>query len=136
MNVRAPVADDAAGFTLVEVLVAFTIVVLLMTAVLQVFSRGVAATGKSELVIEATLLAQSALESFAAGRPLVPGDTIDRVDETFTRRISVKPRDDGRNLAARPRAIQPFEIEVTVSWSAGRRDNRISLQTIQLAPRP
>jgi hypothetical protein len=116
--------------------VAFTIVVLLMSTVLQVFSRGVAATGKSEIMIEATILAQSTLESFTWGRPLVPGDTVDRVEDTFTRRISVRPRDEVRDLAGRQRALQPFEIEVTVSWSSGRREDMVSLQTIQLAPRP
>ena len=55
--------DNAAGFTLIETLVAFAIVALLLLPMLRSFSTGIASTSRADAVDGATLIAQSTIES-------------------------------------------------------------------------
>ena len=120
-----------AGFTLVEILVAFTVAVLLLGAAYRVFSAGLRAEGSAESYAKAVLIAQSSLDTLWLG-PLAEGDVSDRLG-AYARHVSVKRRGDlAREDARRPMA--PYEITVDVTWRDGLRQREVSLSAIRLGP--
>src|SRR5882762_11552687 len=85
MTTNAP--DTADGFTLIEVLVAFTIAALTLGALSQVFSTGIGAVTRANSEKEALLIAQSSLEELGIGKTLRPNDETGRVEDKYTRRL-------------------------------------------------
>jgi general secretion pathway protein I len=122
-----------AGFTLVEMLVAFTVAVLLLGAVYRVFSQGLRAEGSAEIYARAVLIAQSSLDTLWLG-PVAEGDISDSVG-AYARHVSVKRRSDlARDDLRRPMAA--YEIGVDVLWRDGVRQHQVSLSAIRLGPPP
>jgi type II secretory pathway pseudopilin PulG len=128
--------DNAAGFTLIETLVAFAIVALLLLPMLRSFSTGIASTSRADAVDGATLIAQSTIES------LVPeveaARLVDRERQEgayhVTSRISAY---DGDGVPSGPNLpLLPYRISVTVSWPEGARTRSIGLDALRLGPPP
>jgi general secretion pathway protein I len=128
--------DD--GFTLIEVLVAFTIVTLLLSGIMKLLSTGLTAAQQTRTYSEALLLAESSLDQLGAAIPLADGETSDRLDDRFTRRIRILRRPDERQN--QPRAINAdrlalYDVAVTVQWRSGWRTSEVTLQSVRLAAR-
>jgi general secretion pathway protein I len=114
MTTNAP--DARSGFTLIEVLVAFTIAALTLGALSQVFSTGIGAVTRSNADKEALLIAQSSLEGLGIGEALLPTDKTERIDDKYTRRLVVRQRNE--RLPDMQGGAQPivYEAEITISW--------------------
>jgi general secretion pathway protein I len=126
-----PSPSREAGFTLVEMLVAFTVAVLLLGAVYRVFSAGLRAEGSAEAYAKAVLIAQSSFDTLWLS-PVAEGDVDDRVG-SYARHVSVKRRSDlARDDLRRP--LAPYEIGVDVLWRDGLRQRQVSLSAIRLGP--
>jgi general secretion pathway protein I len=137
MSSRRRASDSpAAGFTLIEILVAFAVVVLLLGIVYRIFSTALGSASVAEDYSRAVLLAESGLELFGTAEALTPGDTGERIDGRFERHASIQPRPDLLSRASDHPDLLPYEIEVTVTWRAGRRPRTVSLSTIRLGPPP
>lgn len=121
-------AETAAGFALVEILVAFAISALLLGAIYEVLSTGLQSAGTAARFSNAVLLAQSSLDALA-GVPVVPGETHARIGP-YERETRVRPRPDLRPAA--PQLALPYEIDVRVAWHDGVRRREISLSTLRL----
>jgi prepilin-type N-terminal cleavage/methylation domain-containing protein len=127
---------DESGFTLIEVLVATTIAALLLLPLLYGFSTGLRATTRSGGLSEATLIAQSTLETVGAQAPLDDAKGIDRQEGRYHVRAevhhfsSVELADD----ASLP--VAPYEITVTVDWSEGAKVQSVAVRTLRLGPAP
>ena len=78
----------AAGFTLLEVLVAFTILALMLTVLLRIFSEGFRGMSAAEVHAAAALHAQAALASVGAEIPVAVGDWAGERDG-FLWRVSI-----------------------------------------------
>jgi general secretion pathway protein I len=125
--------ETSGGFTLIEVLVAFTIAALMLGSLSQVFSTGIGAAALANANKEALLLAQSSLDEVGAGEQLVPRETTDRVGDKYTRTVIVRARSDpGGSNKIGPQLLV-FEAEVIVSWRSGLQTRSISLQTMRLS---
>jgi general secretion pathway protein I len=129
---RAPKSREA-GFTLVEMLVAFTVAVLLLGAVYRVFSAGLRAEGSADAYGKAVLIAQSSLDTLWLG-PVAEGDVSDSVG-SYARHVSVKRRSDLAGEDQR-RPLAAYEIGVDVLWRDGLRQRQVSLSAIRLGPPP
>jgi general secretion pathway protein I len=131
MTTNAP--DTASGFTLIEVLVAFTIAALTLGALSQVFSTGIGAVTRANSEKEALLIAQSSLEELGIGKTLRPTDETDRVEDKYTRRLVVRPRSERLpDMRGGPQPVV-YEAEITISWQEMLQTRSISLQTMRLA---
>jgi general secretion pathway protein I len=130
MTTNAP--DTAGGFTLIEVLVAFTIAALTLGALSQVFSTGIGAVARANAEKEALLIAQSSFEELGVGKTLRPTDKTDRVEDKYTRRLVVRPSSE--RLPDMRGGAQPvvYEAEITISWEEVLQTRSISLQTMRL----
>lgn len=130
---RPAIRDTTGGFTLIEVLVAFTIAALMLGAFSQAFSTGIGAAALASADKEALLIAQSSLEEVGAGELLSPRESTDRIGERYTRTMVIRPRNDaGSDNKIGPR-LALFDVEVTISWKSALRTRSISLQTVRLS---
>jgi general secretion pathway protein I len=122
----------ARGFTLVEALVAFTVTVLLLFVLQRVFTGGIGRDRHTTSYGEATILAESTLESAGADIPLAAGAHITQRIGRFDVDASVAPYEIADNPAAQALNLVPYEIRVTVSWREGGRRQSLSLRTLRL----
>jgi general secretion pathway protein I len=130
---KLPSESRESGFTLVEILVAFTIATILLAALLRGFSSGMSSSKRTEAYSEALIIADSTLEAFAAGGPVAEGESGDRDDGRF--RVATSVHRYG-TAAADGQYLVPYEMLVTVSWLEGPRRQSVALRSLRLAPQP
>lgn len=121
------------GFSLLEVLVAFTILAMLLGALFQVFSSGLHAARAGDGYTRAAEIAQSRLSALGSEQPLQVGAESGRVDDTYGWRITVRPYLDDQ-LPAEGVEPQPLTVDVQVFWEEGGTPHGVSLTSILLAP--
>ncbi len=118
------------GFTLLEVLVAFVILTIALTALLRVFSGGLNAIEIAQRHATATMLARSVIERTGIETPLAEGEQSGLFGDGFawTARVArstlVDPIGDAGVLQV------PYEIVVTVAWEGSP---VLTLRTLRLA---
>lgn len=121
--------SKSAGFTLVEVLVAFVIAALSLAALLQVFATGLRSATTSEHYARATMLAESQLASIGIEQPLAVGQSSGAFDDEYRWRIVVAPYQEADMDAL----VEVFDVSVTVSWGAeGENGRSVTLRTLRL----
>ena len=125
-------AEDS-GFTLIEVLVAFTIALVLLIPLLHSFSTGLASGARTDAFTNATLIAQSTLERLGPEVALNDKATAKRQDGPYEIETSVRRyQGDGAPERATRSAVVPFDVAVTVRWREGLRMQSVTLQGIRL----
>jgi len=123
------------GFSLLEVLVAFTILAMLLGALFQVFSGGLHAARSGDRYTRATVIAQSALSALSVEYPPQEGVSSGTTDDGFDWRVSVGPySDDLLSVAESP--LQPYLVNVQVFWEEGGDAHSVSLESMLLGPLP
>jgi len=78
------------GFSLLEVLVAFTLLAIAMAVLMQIFSRGVNGADIADRYAKAAMMAESKLASIGLEEVLAEGDTSGQFDEYFQWALSVR----------------------------------------------
>ena len=126
----APRHGVTAGFTLIEVLVAFAIVAITLTALLQVFSTSLGSVTTVERRAEATMLARSALDAVGAEIPLAAGERSADAGQGFALRLRIVPSATLAPLADAGGLLVPYEVAATVTWERG---GSLTLTTLRLA---
>jgi len=119
------------GFTLIEVLVAFTIMALMLGALLQTFAAGLRSQQVAESYATAALQARSKAAEIGQIIPLETGEHSGELDNGFQWRTVVEPYEPAvpAGVPGGPR-LSGYEVEVTVSW---RGERAVSLHTLRLA---
>ena len=120
------------GYTLIEVLVAFMILVLSLSVLLRIFSGGVRNLSLSAQYSHAVLIAESELAAANTPNTLVPGTTEGVTRDAFrwTRTVSgYQPA--GHRL---PGAIllPAYQVDVTVEWDRAGKTRSVSLTGLRL----
>lgn len=95
----------AAGFTLLEILVAFTLLALVMATLMQVFSKGVTNADIADRYAKAAMLAESKLATVGVEEVLAEGDTSGQFNDDFAWRLSVRPY----TTSLEPKALSSLE---------------------------
>lgn len=128
----------SAGFSLLEVLVAFVILALTMSVMMRIFSGGLRNVVLADDYSRAVLLAQSRLAELSV-KP-IEGEGKGEFDEKFRWRSMIHPWVDdaaATGLAPPPLPVRLMEIEVRVAWGEeGGSPRELVLSTLQLAPTP
>ena len=125
---------DEGGFTLIEVLVATTIAALLLLPLLRGFSTGMLATTRSAGLTEATLIAQSTIETIGAQAPLDEAKDLDRQEGRFHVAAQVHRYSGAEFADDASLPVAPYEITVTVDWREGAKVKSVALRTLRLGP--
>ena len=121
------------GFTLLEVLVAFTILAVALVALLRAFSSGLRGLDAAEVASIAVQHARSKMAEVGSAIPLEPGAEEGAFDDGFRWRVVIEPHELGDGAAAETLPLLPYEVEVTVT---GARGGEVTLRSLRLAPRP
>lgn len=131
------------GFTLLEILVAFVIAALAMSALTKVFSQALDVTERAGGITQATLIAQSKLAEVGSAIPLQEGNqTGEELGGLYRWEVTIAPYEVPRlESAEAPVAVAPIvlplemkRIEVVVRY--GQPERNITLVTYRTRPVP
>ncbi|MDQ3027786.1 MAG: prepilin-type N-terminal cleavage/methylation domain-containing protein [Pseudomonadota bacterium] len=126
-------ARRAAGFTLIEVVVAFVMLALVLSTSFQIFSTGLQRAGDLEDYSRALVIAQSQLAQSSIGDSFEEGQTSGETDDRrFRWSVAVAPFDDGTDPAKKALAtFYTVKIAVRVVWqSASAPERHLDLSTL------
>ena len=119
------------GFSLLEVLVAFSILALSLGVLMQLFSGSMRNTLVGDSYSKAVDLAESTLALAGTEIPLEPG--IQAGEEKGLRwELSIQPYVP-EGLLAPPQDIEAFHVSVRVEWDGSGNGRSVSLDTLRLA---
>jgi len=118
------------GFSLLEILVAFTIMAISLSILLNIFSSGVNTAVIAEDYIVATQIAESLMAKTGIEEPLVIGQSTGTEDEKYQWQIkienSINPDLDEDS------DIELLAVQVIVSWDNDQQNGRsVELNTIK-----
>ncbi len=129
------------GFTLLEVLVAFTLLALLFGALFQVFAGGLAVTRSGDTQSRAVLLAKSKLAEIGADERIGAGSHSGIFDFAGAGAPEYRWRAElGRyvedEIGRADRAdLVPYRVNLEVTWETDRGERRFSLSSLVLRPK-
>jgi general secretion pathway protein I len=131
-----------AGFTLIEVVVAFVLLAAVLGVVIEIFSTGMARASDMEHYSRALLIAQSKLASAGIEETLAEGEKAgESEDGNYRWMLSVRRSEEGEaaaqsaQLSGRPMVggYTLYRLDTRVSWKGATGAERsVSLATLQL----
>ena len=126
-------AERAAGFTLIEVLIAFAIAAVLLVPLLRIFSGGLGGLARSERAERATLWAQSVLAARDGETPLTLGTESGDLPDGYRWQRTVAFYSEA-GITAQAAPLLPYDVTMTVSWLERDQQRSVTLETLMLAP--
>ena len=130
------------GFSLLEILVAFTLLAMAMGVLMQIFSRGVNGAMLADRYAKATMFAESKLASVGIEDALKESAATGKFDDDFSWALAVRPYQDP--FPREPSVVefeklmptQLYEIALKVSFTADdRRERVVNISTLRLGPK-
>jgi general secretion pathway protein I len=125
-----------AGFTLIEILVAFVITALAVGALYRMTSTGLAAGSTADRYSRALLIAEAAMEVEGIAEPLASQTSTRRIDGIYDQNITIRARPDLLRRPATRDTRYPYEVSVVITWHDGRRARTLTLSTLRLGAPP
>ncbi len=121
-----------AGFTLVEVLVAFVILSVFLGVLYQTFSSGLRGSDNAQRYTTAVLYAESLLAEIGNVQPLEEGESEGGFSNGFRWKTSIRAFKTNNNPSIGSKKVTAFDIAVSVSWQSGAEVKYVTLQSIRL----
>jgi len=128
-------AERRRGFTLVEVVVALLIFGLAFAVLARIVQTGVLQSARAETMTTATLLARSQLARIGVDVPVAAGELEGDAGGGFRWRIVVRRAalEGGQDDPATDQLVLPHQVEVTIAWGEGTREQALTLTSLRLA---
>jgi len=104
------------GFTLVEILVAFMVLVLVGGALLQLFQGGMRNLDSSRHYTQAALLARSKLTELSVAPHLAAGEQSGRFDDTYRWTLTLTPYQETIDPPIPETHLLPLKADLTINW--------------------
>jgi general secretion pathway protein I len=125
------------GFTLIEVMVAFSILALTVGVVSLIFSNGLRLAGQGERQTRAIALAESKMAEFSLPERLQPGELQGLAGDLRWQTRVLPWFLDPAAAAAGGGFTKPdyWRISVLAAWGDGGPGQTVALESIRLAPR-
>ena len=130
------------GFSLLEVLVAFTLFAVALGVLMQIFSRGVNGASTADHYAKATMYAESRLAAIGLEETIKEGISSGKINDDYAWQVTIKPYQDPSPKDQmsidfeKQYFVQLYEIETRVTFATDDRKERVvSLSTLQLGPR-
>jgi general secretion pathway protein I len=130
---RARRRRAAAGFTLVEVLVALGILALSGSAIFAAISNGLGDVREADTRARAALLAQSLLARVGVDIPLREGETEGRFTDDI--RWHLRLLRFGNAADRRVWPIAAYEVTAEASWRDAAQTRSVVIETLRLGPK-
>ena len=122
------------GFTLLEVLVAFSILALSLGILLRIFGGGGRLAGLADEHARAVILAESLLASAGVETALRPGESSGEIDNRYRRTLRVAPYVVAGEPLPEPLEFKPYWVELNVVWGEDEGPHEFTLGTLRLLP--
>ncbi|MCK5356175.1 MAG: type II secretion system protein [Methyloprofundus sp.] len=122
------------GFSLLEILIAFSILAFSLGILLNIFSGGLRRTIVSEEYQQALIIPQSKLAAVGVEGELEGAGGQGKVQEKYSWFVQVQPfNSEKMGLDEEQVKLTPYQVTVRVEWSAGKNDRQVELTTIKLS---
>lgn len=130
----------SAGFSLLEVLVAITVLAVGLGIVYQTLGTGARAAGSGDGYSRAALYAQSILAGVDAEYPLEEGETTGRFPDSpdaadYRWRMVITPYVDAAGEPISDGPVEVLSVMTEVTWGRGGQERSLHLDTVRLRPR-
>jgi general secretion pathway protein I len=120
---------------LLEVLVAFVILALAMTTVMQVFSTGLEGTRRAEAANLAALMAESRLAAVGVEIPVRGGRHGGAEGNGFAWEVEIEPYSEGEGIGETQPPLDAMQVRVELRWPGVRgATETLVLHTLRLVP--
>ncbi|KJU85937.1 general secretion pathway protein H [Candidatus Magnetobacterium bavaricum] len=119
--------DKKEGFTLIEIMVAMTIVAVGITAIVQLFSGSLRLVSASEGYTKAVIMAQSRIRSVITDGNLREEEYTERVDGVYMYHVAIRQLDTDRT---EPLQFDLYAIKVSVKWQSASNEKSYTLNTL------
>jgi general secretion pathway protein I len=124
------------GFSLLEVLVAFSILTLSLGVLFSLFATGLRNTSIAREHSHAIALAESRLAEIGVIEPLETGVQEGAFDDQYRWYIQVTEYPWYDEPATTLQPLVPYQVKVEVTWQSLYRERSVALTTLRLAHRP
>jgi general secretion pathway protein I len=104
----------AAGFTLLEVLIAFAILAVALAALMQAFSHGINATRVAEERATAVMLARSVMDEVGRSIPLQEGQHTGDRESGLSWRLDIHPFESSEIALDEDASLQLYAVNLSV----------------------
>lgn len=131
-----PFATREQGFSLLEILVAFSILALSIGVILNIFSRGLRTAMISEEIQQAIVIAETQMARAGVETPLTAGSTNGVVDNKYTWTLQGMPYElpqPKTDIVIPPLEATAFKVQVRVEWQEGNDNKEFVLDSVRLA---
>jgi general secretion pathway protein I len=124
------------GFSLLEILVAFSIMALSLGVLLRIFGGAGRIAATADEYSRAIVVAESLLTTVGIETPLRPGATRGEVGEDYRWTLNVHPYlfDPGLLGGQQSLGFKPYWVELTVEWGEADDTRAFDLVTLRLLP--
>ena len=128
------------GFTLLEILLAISILGVALTVIMQQFSAGLRIGQASKTYTTATVYAKQKLEEFQLVEKMEEGEEVGDFDDGYTWKVSVLPYEDYMEEAVESGEdeelfehlpLEMYRLESVVYWMEGEKEKSVSLVTLK-----
>ena len=122
------------GFSLLEILIAFSILALSLGILLKIFSAGVNTAGVAEHYTAAVQIAESLMAKTGVETPLQVGQSTGSEKDYYAWQVDVSPFTfNPENVDTTTLTAALFKVKVVVSWGDGNAgDRQVELITLKL----
>jgi general secretion pathway protein I len=120
------------GFTLIETLVAISILAISLVTLLQLFSGGLKSSRLSEEYTRGIFYARERMDEILLAEELNEGVIAGQSDDGFTWRAESSPVDSPEAKDAKL-PVRAFNIKVDVMWREGEKEKHFVINAIKLA---
>jgi general secretion pathway protein I len=121
------------GFTLLEVLVALTILAVALTVLFSIFGHSLSRSRETQSRLEARTLATGILARAQAAPTVAFGESTGHTASGLDWQFDVRPYGDDKDLQAWPSAAA--QMTATVRWGDKGSGQTFSLTTLRLIPK-
>jgi general secretion pathway protein I len=131
-----PAPGSAAGFTLLEVLLAFVVFALSFAVVLEILSGSMRNTVRAREYTEAALIAQSVMDQLGLGIPLEAGIEVEGEEGEYRWEVGIYlfaglPEDPRSLELSDLTRVELLEVECLVSWGQIPRERSTRFSTVR-----
>ena len=124
------------GFSLLEVLVAFSIMALSLGVLLRIFGGSGHIASTADDYSRAIITAESLMARTGVETPLEPGESQGETSDGYRWRLSVYPYPFDESLLGEQKTVgyKPYWVELEVEWGELDDPRAFSLTTLRLLP--
>ena len=128
-------AKRGAGFTLIEVVIAFLLLSVVLMTVFEIFSKGMSRAGELDDYAQALVVAQAQLATVGVEAPLTEGATAGESEDSRYRWAMTVTADPETTDPSRlvQGGYRLFVVEARVTWQSALGARDLSLSTLQIA---